>query len=212
MKYKTRNDHLLEKHGDLTSADCMAEATKPDLANLADFLAQQQEQCRQAADNGVDDYRWERLRISTNNATDALQTGASSQIAIAFFNLGQAANDLCHLSDWERAKLYRAAAKAAQYEVEKLKRERALIFKNGLATAIKEIAQRVALMRWEVDTAEEIRLGEMCGNIFAEFCEASKGKDWEELLPDTSEGIKPWLREVAPDYAKKQGRPKKKKE
>jgi hypothetical protein len=201
------NIRTLSKHGENLAAFA-EEASKP---NLNDFLSHHREQCIKASEVDTKDYRWNALRTSTEAATDALQAGDVTMIAMAFFRLGQAANDFSHPSVEEQWKLSLEALQACHYRVEKLKRERPLITKNGMLLAIKEIAQRAALMRWTDDTAKEIRLGEMCVIIFAELYKASKDKDWAELFPDKSDGLKPWLREVAPDYAKKHGRPKKNK-
>jgi hypothetical protein len=69
----------------------------------------------------------------------------------------------------------------------------------------KAIAQANAQKLWEADRDQKIRLGDMCDQVWS-----SLFSKYREDLPDKPDGLKPWLRQVAPSYAVKPGRPKKK--
>ena len=83
------------------------------------------------------------------------------------------------------------------------KRQAGLDHLNQSKQSAKSAAQDKALKLWSEDTEQRIRIGEMCQTVWADMHE-----DFGECLPDSANGMKPWLREVAPDYAKKGGRPK----
>ena len=68
----------------------------------------------------------------------------------------------------------------------------------------KAIARAKAQILWEADHDQKIRLGDMCEQVWNSLF----GK-YREDLPDKPDGMKSWLRQVAPSYARKPGRPKK---
>ncbi len=105
-------------------------------------------------------------------------------------------------------------------------RLKALHTRNNASKANKELIQIWATEIWKNDISKSIRLTDMCDvihktmetrveneikDVFKD--DADDCKEWIEALkkaiPKKSESLKPWLREVAPDYAKKPGRPKK---
>jgi len=68
-------------------------------------------------------------------------------------------------------------------------------------------------MLWDRDELKQIRLGEMCEEVYSHLYTMFSGDDladYQTALPDLPQGLKPWLREIAPDYARKGGAPKKK--
>lgn len=105
-------------------------------------------------------------------------------------------------------------------------RLKALHTRNNASKANKELIQIWATEIWKNDISKSIRLTDMCDvihktmetrveneikDVFKD--DADDCKEWIEALkkaiPKKSQSLKPWLREVAPDYAKKPGRPNK---
>ncbi|MCY1449598.1 hypothetical protein D9M71_663480 [compost metagenome] len=90
--------------------------------------------------------------------------------------------------------------------------ERQIAFENGSLckfnnhkAAVIEYAKVIATENWEADTAQKIRVGDMAEIVWARLVVESL-KKW---LPDKPEGIKEWIKSVAPEYARKAGRPPK---
>jgi hypothetical protein len=89
--------------------------------------------------------------------------------------------------------------------------------KNMQAKVTRELVQLVASMLWDDDKNDQIRLGEMCQMSWNRFHDlisnnstfsAQDKKIFTDRLPSKADDLKPWLRKIAPDYAKKRGRPK----
>lgn len=77
--------------------------------------------------------------------------------------------------------------------------------RNIRRDAIREEALRIAKIEWNSNKSHSIRLSEMCDIVWSILLEH---KEFMDVLPDNASGLKPWLREVAPNWAKKPGRPK----
>jgi hypothetical protein len=79
--------------------------------------------------------------------------------------------------------------------------------------ALKELAQIIATDKWANDDDKSIRLGDMCQLVWNEmapyFVLGDETSPWHKAFPNASLGFKPWLRDVAPEYARKGGPPKK---
>lgn len=94
-----------------------------------------------------------------------------------------------------------------------------LQIRNEAKKKLKEIAQRYAEKLWIEDSDNELRLMEICEKVWnylitekpdnEEFI-SNFGKEVVDWLPDKSGSLKAWLRNGAPDYARKGGAPKKK--
>lgn len=96
-----------------------------------------------------------------------------------------------------------------------------LVFKNAINRGAKELVQAIATNHWKLNPND--RIGDVSQIVWAKthefFIYARQQKDWgehsdlwdkkEEAMPDKPDGIKPWLREVAPKEAQRRGRPKK---
>lgn len=77
--------------------------------------------------------------------------------------------------------------------------------------AAKELAQYLAAWRWRFcDADQEIKTGEMLQLVWNEMVEL-RNADLLDGMPDKAEGLRKWINKVAPPYAKKGGRPRKKK-
>jgi hypothetical protein len=70
---------------------------------------------------------------------------------------------------------------------------------------IRKEALRIAKLEWNSDKSHSIRLSEMCNIVWSILLEYT---EFIDVLPDNAPGLKPWLREAAPNWAKKPGRPK----
>lgn len=74
-------------------------------------------------------------------------------------------------------------------------------------------AKEVAVVRacelakelWDADERQEIRIGRMADMVYIKLA----GEGMKELLPDSSERMKDWIKLVAPTYARKGGRNRK---
>ncbi len=74
--------------------------------------------------------------------------------------------------------------------------------KKAVAT---ECARALAIELWHADTAQKIRISDMAERVYRTL--ASEG--FIDSLPDTAERVKEWIKPVAPDYARKGGKPRK---
>tara|TARA_Y100000780_G_scaffold197352_1_gene187876 strand:+ start:1982 stop:2584 length:603 start_codon:yes stop_codon:yes gene_type:complete len=66
-------------------------------------------------------------------------------------------------------------------------------------------AQTIANKLWQADTAQKIRIGEMADKVYGEM--ATEG--FTEVLPETVESLKKWIKTAAPGYAREGGRRRK---
>ncbi len=66
-------------------------------------------------------------------------------------------------------------------------------------------AQAIATELWLADTAQRIRTGEMANKVYGVLVD----EGLTGLLPELPEGIKDWIKAIAPSYARKGGRPRK---
>lgn len=87
-----------------------------------------------------------------------------------------------------------------------LARRRPLQERNTRKAMCKLYVQELAVIEWEKDSQESIRIGEMCHIVWSKVVESRLRGD----LPSLPEGLKSWLKPVAPDFASKRGRPRKK--
>ncbi len=81
-----------------------------------------------------------------------------------------------------------------------------LVMGNKAIADAKKWAVGFAREKWKADTEKRIRITEMAETIWAEIL----GTEHANQRPETIDTVKSWIRPIAPDYAKKGGRPKKK--
>lgn len=82
----------------------------------------------------------------------------------------------------------------------KIKARKGVNHKKVLA---KEFAKHIADERWQQDTENKIKVGEMCDIVWSKLIDS----DLAKALPEHRENIKPWIKEVTPAYASEAGRP-----
>lgn len=95
---------------------------------------------------------------------------------------------------------------------------------------LKEVCQNEAQQLWAKPELEHLRLGEMCQEVWSSIYKwlddaerdfkaaAQRGEEdcmetvalFRDVLPEQAEGLKTWLREIAPESATRKGRPSKK--
>ncbi|TCQ87838.1 hypothetical protein [Pseudomonas sp. JUb52] len=99
----------------------------------------------------------------------------------------------------------RVAAAYKQASVEKAA-IRGLNAKAEASGALIARAQGIASELWEKDTTRSIRVGDMADHVYARLLdEAQDAAQAPEL-----DRVRKWIKEVAPDYAKRPGRPPRK--
>lgn len=73
--------------------------------------------------------------------------------------------------------------------------------KENVIRRARELAQEF----WRADESQKLRISDMADIVYKKLV----GEGMGELLPDTIERVKEWLKPVAPSYARKGGRAKK---
>lgn len=173
--------------------------------DLNDYLRHQREQFIQALEAEAVDDRWQELWDFTNEAEAALEGGNPSSIARAFFKLGESTQRLQQLRPGEILELCSAT-------LGKMQRERPLIERNSQIRFLKDYAKLIAGRLWSEDSEKQVRISDACAQVWPELVDVGLqhlGKELtEQLLPNDAGSLRPWLRPVAPEYAKKGGRPK----
>ena len=197
-KFKTWETKLYEIHaGDVSEA--MRFWMEPDLALFIDHHASEVEKAKQSASW---DIRWSELEAAVIRARKSLDGGSQSSIGASLYHLGFCAAEVSDLSHTDKLAGLHA-------RLEKSEKERPLMLRNFRLQTLKAFAQDLAQTHWCEDAAHKIRLAEMCNNIYREVAEFADRMGCFELMPEGEVGLKPWLRPVAPDYARKGGPPRK---
>lgn len=102
--------------------------------------------------------------------------------------------------------IYALANSVGREALVRHKRGKGLKEVNEKKAEVKARAAALATEKWQADTHEQIRIGAMADEVYrALLGEGYKLKD----MPDSKEGVKPWIKDVAPSYARSGGRPRK---
>lgn len=145
---------------------------------------------------------WDQLIEMIKLALDNISPLNFNAACWRFFQLGMLTQELTRETSNEMINLY-------QNTLSHRKSKLPLIIHNLKADYVKKLAQATARKKWKADKSKELRIIDMASIVWAELHD-SLDKDFVGALPDKQEGIKPWIRSVAPEYAKVGGRPKKK--
>lgn len=194
---------VYEKHKVDQSVNLFDELRRPDLYNMAvHYLKESQRAIRfeQQNEEAEPDPRWKELGNKAFEALAAITTEDAREIASAFYYLGRSAESLSHPSIDEQM-AYRAAY------IEKLKSELPLRVSTERRNFLIEEIQESARKRWATDLDKDFRVTEMCELLLSEAQDIARQIGTK--VPTKADTLKPWLREIAPKYAKKQGRPRK---
>ncbi|MFC1689787.1 hypothetical protein ACFL07_09080 [Pseudomonadota bacterium] len=158
-------------------------------------------------DRGDERPEWKNLDDMLGRALFALTLNDPNQISWAFYRLGRITHQLESKSAEEMEELHKLAdhSKKARAPLNRI---------NAIRGYAKNIAQAFAIQKWESEEEGKTRISEMCEHVWQRICEERyEGKIGQVIidgLPDKPSGLKAWLREIAPDDAKKPGRPPKK--
>ena len=172
--------------------------------DLFEFIQHHTDEGFKALEAGVvDDYRWNSLFREIKQAVNAISEKDMpiSLIAKAFYDLGRARESLDHPTHEEMADLYKS-------KLSSINREYPLRITNLGREHAKEVAQIIASKKWDNDTEQNIRIGAMCEIVCREII--TNHKDFIDYIPEKPDDMKSWLRPIAPEWAKKGGRPRKK--
>ena len=171
--------------------------------DLFEFIQHHTDEGFKALEAGVaDDYRWNSLFREIKQAANAISEKDMpiSLIAKAFYDLGRARESLDHPTHEEMADLYKS-------KVDSINREYPLRVTNLGREHAKKAAQIIAQKKWNDDIEQGIRIGDMCKIVDVEII--TNHKEFMDYLPENTSDMKKWLRPIAPDWAKKGGRPRK---
>lgn len=78
---------------------------------------------------------------------------------------------------------------------------------NERKGVVQELARSIATELWQSDFEKKIRIMEMADLVYR----ALNDRSFSDVLPDTVERVKDWIKPVAPEYARMGGRRSKKK-
>lgn len=178
------------------------------LGLICDMLQSHMKRVGRVIENDEYNDRWENLSNSVNTASDTLGividnpgVGGMLDIALIFYSLGCAATETDYPKREDIMKFIKGS-------MENDKRKRPLELKNLQLSLLKEQSLELASKLWSTDEKQEIKLMDMCEKVYRKL--NTLNPEIFKYVPNDAAGLKPWLRKVAPDYAKKPGRPKRK--
>lgn len=154
--------------------------------------------CYRALKQNSFDFRVAELYQAATEARDALESKNANWLCIAMFKLGEVAGRMNLPSELEVKKT----------RIAELKRTIGLQIHNSEKAWLKQIAQAFAEDFWQKDVQNKIRVSEMTDEVYSKIHAVFGSNPIIDYLPE-KEAFKDWIREVAPDYAKKGGRPAK---
>lgn len=198
-QFKNWNIHVNDSYPE---SDWQAKIKEVKHPNIPELINHHAEEALRALKADSWDHRWDALQEAINLAGEAWESGNPHEIGISMYRLGEAANQLNHPNSEEMCKLYEAA-------LANIERTRPIVLKNARVQSLSLCAQNLASLYWQSDSNEEIRIGEMCEKVYPLVHKFAIDNGFQDLMPGEVEGIKKWLRTVAPAYAQKRGRPAK---
>lgn len=176
-------------------ADYLDAVEEPD---LQDFIQHQRDEYDAAKDADAIESRWRNLKACTDDAAIAVAEGNTARIAMAFYKLGMAVEEMDHPTRQHLSDFHEFYIDTTNTD---LRRQRNFELKAQKSRSVKEQIQDEAKALFEADTDEELRTG-----YVSQLLEDQAGElAGRNLTPATVRG---WIREIAPEYAKKGGRPK----
>jgi len=157
------------------------------------------------------------LEASILNASSLTEAQDVTRLAVA-----QAYTDALEISKEEAEELDKRLSKAQKQAEEseiklgaaKVKKDDQIIGikkRNATVKLLQEKAKNIAKEFWAADEEKEIRITKMSEMVFDELSERNPKSEMPKYFPETSETVREWIKSVAPEYARKGGRTKKKK-
>lgn len=202
--FKPWSQHVYETVvGDKKLSRQMLDQCMESYDDLGELIFYHGKQYALALEAGESHFLWDELWRECKELRQAIFTESVTEIAGAAYRLGVTAGKLEAYIDPE------SLMEAFSSRAEKATRELPLK-KQAIAQGfIKDLAQEIASRIWREDTGQTIRLADACEMVWPELVDVSFKYDVNQHLPENSASLKKWLREIAPGYAKKPGRPKK---
>ena len=194
----------------------------PEMSELPDLFEQKNKYLHrlcshiliQSADVSEEDERscrWDMLISSVGHGLQSLEDadttkpGSLADIALTFYWLGKSTQELEGEATTEKIALLKEYMKLKEADIERskprLKRE------AGYET-LREIVLSDAALIWAKDSKQEMRIGFMAETLRSDLQGRIDFEEWPCPCP-TVATVKKWLAEIAPEYARAKGRPKK---
>jgi hypothetical protein len=139
--------------------------------------------------------RWSQLESFYEDALAAIENNNISSACWFFYWMGASAQELQSPTHEEQMLSYAA-------RIQKLKSERPLQIKVKKQKSAKHFVQSIAQEQWKT---KKYRLTEMANYVWKILIDSGDIEKFTEL-PNDANGLKSWLREISPDFAKKRGR------
>ncbi|MGX1199604.1 hypothetical protein [Marinobacter sp. MBR-105] len=179
-------------------SDYLDATEEPDLEA---FLSHQLDQIEGAKAAKAFDSRWRNLEHCTGEALIAVDEGNIARIAAAFCELGRAIEEMHHPTREQLVEYH-------DLYLDQLCRVQGFANKADKFRSAKNRIQAEALELWNNDKDQELKTGYVAGLLHELAKELTQNAitGGEELKLET---VKSWLREIAPEYAGKGGRPRK---
>lgn len=166
---------------------------------IHEYLFHQQERIGEAIKSGQYDERWQQLQEAVMRAGQSLVSGRPGDIASAFLSLGIAKKE---------TEIPKDIPDLLNAKIADMQRQMPLHIQNINVKHLRQWAQFKATQYWDQDAEQSIRVAGMAAKVYEELKLYAHKIDALNALPGDHEGIRPWLREIAPPYAKAPGRPK----
>lgn len=140
------------------------------------------------------------LEDANLRAAMSLRTSNTGLIASALYELGE----IVERFRWNRNTSYKDMVQTLMSRQRQTSGLRELNRKKSQA---KILAQRIAKEAWNDDVEKNVRITGMCEIVWNELVVEILSPDFKGAFPDNPDGLKHWMREIAPKYARKPGRP-----
>jgi len=157
-------------------------------------------------------YTWDEIKKCMDDLSESIKQGDVEKTFTSAFRLGMLEKELkypesIHLKVFHQQQIIE-------------KKEESLKAYNSVKRLYKDVAQEFAKILWSKDKEQKIRIGEMCEILWSEIIDNPQLTEYVkdefdkrvvDFMPNDAQGLKPWIKDVAPDYAKLGGRPSKSK-
>lgn len=152
-------------------------------------------------------------RRAIDKAAEALATGDMRKIAWAFYLMGEMAERARHPSPDEALAGAKFQFVGAKLQFVEFKRRRPLEIKSGAQASMREAVQDRAKALWALPEHAETRVGAMAALLEPAVGAAIAGLCLQRArnvpLSPSTKTLTDWVRDAAPEFAKKAGRPRK---
>ena len=194
----------------------------PEMSELPDLFEQHNKYLHrlcshildQAAEAPEEDDRvrlWDSIISSVGHGLQSLENADTENpdslaaLALRFYWLGKSTKGLEEVSEPEKISLLKEHVKLQKAD---LARSRPRLRREAGYETLREIVLSEAAAIWAADGEKEMRIGGMAVTLREELLRRIDFDKWPCPCP-TVATVKIWLAEIAPEYARARGRPKK---